>query len=127
MAWIGLAAAIVTWPPAQAAAEEDLGVAFKLAASDRCSKTSPEITVTNVPPGAVSFKVRLRDLDKPSWRHGGGMVPADPSGKIAQGALTNGYNGPCPPSGSHRYEFIVEALDANEDTLAEGSATQSFP
>jgi phosphatidylethanolamine-binding protein (PEBP) family uncharacterized protein len=71
--------------------------------------------------------VRLRDNDKRSWRHGGGTVPADPSGVIPRGALTDGYNGPCPPSGSHEYEFLVEALDANGDTLAEGSATQSFP
>jgi hypothetical protein len=54
-------------------------------------------------------------------------VPADPSGIIPAGALKDGYNGPCPPDGSHTYEFTVKALDANEDTLAEGSAEQRYP
>jgi phosphatidylethanolamine-binding protein (PEBP) family uncharacterized protein len=113
--------------PAAAALAEDLTVTFKFSGSDKCSRKSPEIKVGNVPAGTVAFKVRLRDHDAPSWRHGGGTVPADPSGVIPAGALTDGYNGPCPPSGSHEYEFQVKALNADEDTIAEGSATQRFP
>lgn len=109
----------------EVAMAEDLTVDFKF--TGRCSKVSPEIHVGNVPPGTVMFSARLKDLDVPSWRHGGGKVPADPSGIIPQGALKDGYNGPCPPSGSHMYEFTVKALDANGDTLAEGSKRQRFP
>ena len=105
----------------------DLSVNFKFTAAYKCSKVSPEIHVGNIPSGTAAFKVRLRDLDVPTWRHGGGTVPADPSGVIARGALKDGYNGPCPPSGSHNYEFTVKAVDANGETLAEGSSTQRFP
>src|SRR5215475_6698646 len=104
IAWMGLAAAIAIWPGMPAAAD-DLTVSYKFTA--KCSRMSPEIKVGNVPAGTVAFKVRLRDNDKPSWQHGGGTVPADPSGVIPAGALTDGYNGPCPPDGSHTYEFTV--------------------
>ena len=124
-AWAGLAAMIAVWPIAPAAAADDLTVSFKFTA--KCSKMSPEIKVGNVPAGTVAFKVNLRDNDKPGWRHGGGKVPADASGVIPAGALTDGYNGPCPPDGSHNYEFTVKALDANDDTLAEGSGEQRYP
>ncbi|WP_395020630.1 hypothetical protein [Dongia sp.] len=113
--------------PAAGAAADDLTVSFKFGSADKCSRKSPELKIGNAPAGTTQFKVRLRDNDKRSWRHGGGTVAADASGVIPAGALTDGYNGPCPPSGSHEYEFLVEALDANGDTLAEGSATQSFP
>ena len=106
---------------------DDLGVAFKWSSADRCSHSSPEIRVSNIPAGTKSLKVRLKDLDVPSWRHGGGTVPADPSGVIPRGALTDGYNGPCPPDGTHHYEITVKAVSADDDTLAEGSAEQSFP
>jgi len=125
IALAGLVVVLAVWPWAPAAAADDLTVTFKFTA--KCSKMSPEIKVGNVPAGTVAFKVRLRDNNKPSWRHGGGTVPADPSGVIPAGALTDGYNGPCPPDGSHEYVFLVEALDANEDTLAEGSAEQRYP
>ncbi len=113
---------------ATAASAADLAVTFKFDAGDRCSHNSPEIRVGNAPAGTVSFKVRLRDRNKGSWNHGGGTVPADPSGIIPKGALKDGYNGPCPPGGeSHTYEFIVRALDAGGETLAEGKAKQNFP
>ena len=121
-----MAAAALTMVTATAQAD-DLGVAFKWSSADRCSHSSPEIHVSNIPAGTKSFRVRLKDNDVPSWRHGGGTVPADASGVIPKGALTDGYNGPCPPDGTHHYEIIVKALDANDDTLAEGSAEQPFP
>ena len=111
-----------------AAEADDLTVSFKLGSGDRCSRSSPEIQVGNVPAGTVRFKVRLRDRNKGSWNHGGGTVPADPSGIIPKGALKDGYNGPCPPSGErHTYQFDVKALDAGGNELAEGSAKQTFP
>ena len=104
----------------------DLTVTFKFDGSSKCSRVSPQITVGNIPAGTVAFKVKLRDLDV-VWRHGGGTVPNDGSGVIKKGALKEGYNGPCPPSGSHTYEFTVKALDGNDDVLAEGAARQRFP
>src|SRR5690242_18209309 len=65
----------------------DLGVDFSWSGIERCSTESPEITVTNVPTGATTFEVSLKDLDAPSFHHGGGTSPADPSGKILRGSL----------------------------------------
>ena len=51
----------------------------------------------------------------------------DGSGVIPAGALKNGYNGPCPPSGSHRYEFTVQAVDAAGVVVGSGKKALSFP
>lgn len=125
-AWYGLflAGALSSAAPALA---DDLTVSFKFDSSSKCSKVSPAIVVGNVPSGAVAFKVKLKDRNKPTWSHGGGTVANDGSGIIAKGALHDGYNGPCPPSGSHTYVFTVKAVDANGDVLAEGEASQRFP
>lgn len=112
---------------ATAAQAGDLAVSFKFDASSKCSRVSPEIKVGNVPEGTVAFKVKLKDRNKPTWSHGGGTVANDGSGVIAKGALKDGYNGPCPPSGSHTYVFTVKAVDANDDVLAEGEASARFP
>lgn len=106
---------------------QHLKVSFKFDASSRCSEISPELEVGDVPPGTVAFKVKLKDRDVPTWNHGGGTVAHDGSGIIPKGALKGGYNGPCPPSGSHTYVFTVKALDANDAVLAEGEKSQRFP
>lgn len=110
--------------PVQAQAS-DLEVMFQFEARHRCSKLSPEITVGNVPEGTKSFKVKMIDFQARKYKHGGGTVENDGSGKIAEGALKS-YKGPCPPSGKHTYQFTVKALDAEGDTLASGKAKQRF-
>jgi phosphatidylethanolamine-binding protein (PEBP) family uncharacterized protein len=91
----------------------------------RCTRVSPEIHVSGTPTGTVIYRFKLKDLDVPTWNHGGGDVKADPSGVIPAGAIHGGYNGPCPPEGTHTYLFSVEALDASGAVLAVGS--QSIP
>lgn len=105
----------------------DLTVSFKFDSSNKCSRVSPEIRIGNIPDGTVAFRVKLKDRNKPTWNHGGGTVPHDGSGIIPKGALKDGYNGPCPPSGSHTYVFTVKAVDANDDVLAEGEKSARFP
>lgn len=84
---------------------------------------SPQITLQGVPEGTVSFKVRLQDLQMPSYNHGGGEVDNDGSNVIGPGALKN-YRGPCPPMGAtHRYSMTVLALDAGRTVLARGEKT----
>ena len=46
---------------------------------------------------------------------------------IPAGALQDGYNGPCPPSGSHRYQFTVKAIDAAGVIVGTGQQTRRFP
>ena len=105
----------------------ELGVDFAWQPSDRCSGRSPEIRVTNIPAATKTLSVKLKDRDVPNWNHGGGNVPYDGSGVIPAGALKNGYNGPCPPSGSHRYEFTVQAFDAAGTVVGTGRQTHPFP
>lgn len=90
---------------------------------------SPPLTISGVPDAARSLALILEDIDSPMgifthwvvWN-----VPSDTTG-IAEGMLPaeaevgmNGfgevrYDGPCPPSGRHRYRFRLLALDQTLD------------
>ena len=63
----------------------------------------------------------------PNWNHGGCAVVPDSSGIIAAGTTKSGYNGPCPPSGRHRYEFSVKAMAADGSIVGFGKAMRLFP
>jgi phosphatidylethanolamine-binding protein (PEBP) family uncharacterized protein len=105
----------------------ELVVDFTFSRADRCSRSSPEIRVSGFPAETARFEIRLKDRNVPSWNHGGGTVANDGSGVIQPGALKSGYNGPCPPSGAHTYEFTVKALDAAGNEIAEGKKKVRFP
>ena len=104
-----------------------LDVGFDWSKTRRCTTASPEFTVGGAPAGSATLRFRMTDLDNPSWNHGGGDVKYT-GPRIEGGALT-GYNGPCPPGGtSHRYEFVVDALNAAGDTVvARGKIMRQFP
>ena len=91
---------------------------------------NPELQIQNVPDGARSLALIMHDPDAP--REGGfthwvvwNISPrttfikeesAPPSASEGvHGAGAQGYTGPCPPSGTHRYEFSLYALDATLD------------
>lgn len=85
----------------------------------RCSRISPEIEVYNPPAGTVSFDVRLEERGNPRSMHGGGTWKNDGSGVIPEGALMRHYQGACPPAGvSRSYQYVVTALDVNNEPLA---------
>src|SRR6266851_4044278 len=67
----------------------------------------------------------MKDLDAPNFPHGGGSAPYRGQSRIERGAFT--YQGPCPPSGQHTYQWTVEAQDASGKTLATATATKKFP
>lgn len=93
-----------------------------------CTHESPEIQVAGIPDGAVELRVRLKDVDLPTWNQGGGKVAVDGSGVIPAGALNMGYNGPCPPEGQrHKYEFSVMAVDDQGTIIGYGASRQVFP
>ena len=87
---------------------------------------SPEVRIGNVPVHANSLVLIVEDPDAPAglWTHWlvWNLSPTTtviPEGKLAQGAVegknSDGnvrYDGPAPPSGTHRYFFRVYALDA---------------
>jgi phosphatidylethanolamine-binding protein (PEBP) family uncharacterized protein len=98
-----------------------LGVDFTFEQKNKCQGVSPEIRLNNVPAGVATYSVRMTDLDVPSFHHWSQTIPA--TGSVIRAAAGTGYYGPCPPSGSHRYQIKVTALDKQKRPLASGEKT----
>ena len=94
------------------------------------SDISPSLTWSEPPAGTQSFALLMDDPDAPvgTWVHwvlfnipasSRGLPEAIPSeATLSDGSMHGrnsggnpGYNGPCPPSGTHRYFFKLYALD----------------
>jgi len=90
----------------------------------RGANVNPELKIEGVPKEAKSLALIMDDPDAPTgtWVHWvkWNMVPT--LSKIQKGVEPDGidgvgsggketYQGPCPPSGTHRYFFKVYALD----------------
>ena len=97
---------------------------------------SPPLTLSGVPAGTESLALIMDDPDAPGGTFTHWVVwnlPVDQS-QIKEGALPQaaqegvtsygqaGYNGPCPPSGEHRYYFKVFALSSKLDLPATTTA-----
>ncbi len=87
---------------------------------------SPELTWSEPPAGTQSFALIMDDPDAPAgtWVHwvlynlpaGTRTLPEGytPESGVTAGKNSSGrssYNGPCPPSGQHRYFFKLYALE----------------
>lgn len=86
---------------------------------------SPPFSLAGVPSGTKQLGFTMKDLDAPSFPHGGGTVAFTGQNQVTRGAFT--YKGPCPPSGQHTYQWTVVAQDAAGRTLATATAAQKFP
>lgn len=89
---------------------------------------SPALEISNVPPEAQSLALIVHDNDAPvagGWTHWvvfniSPMVTQIPENSAPGGGAVEGmtsfgapgYGGPCPPSGTHHYEFRLYALDS---------------
>jgi len=103
---------------------EAMGVSFSWSKSDACASRSPAFRLSGVPRGVKRLSFRMRDLNMPSYNHGGGTVSYK-GARVARGAFS--YRGPCPPPGqTHRYRWTVRAKDAKGKTVGTASATKSF-
>jgi phosphatidylethanolamine-binding protein (PEBP) family uncharacterized protein len=105
----------------------EMGVDFSWQGILPCTHESPEIRVSSVPEGTEELRVKLQNISLPEWNQGGGKIRYDGSGVIPAGALTLGYNGPCPPGGRQKYEFWVMAVDAQGVIVGFGKARRAFP
>ncbi len=95
---------------------------------------SPEIEFSEVPKEAKSLVLMVIDLDSPqkTWVHWILWNIPPQTKKLSEDCDTSnctqgindfgsmGYGGPCPRSGTHRYEFRVYALNA-ELNIPDGS------
>lgn len=107
-----------------------LGVsgAFAFSASFTWCSGSPRFALTDVPQGTAKLDLRMTDLNKPSFHHGGGTVDYRGQGEVPCGAFAKGFVGPSPPPGEvHTYEFTVKALGANGAPLATTNARRKYP
>jgi Raf kinase inhibitor-like YbhB/YbcL family protein len=92
---------------------------------------SPALEIGGVPPGTAALALVMDDPDAPGgtfdhwlvWNIPPGTteVPegAEPQGVQGRtGFGKQGYGGPCPPGGTHRYRFKLYALDRQLDLKA---------
>lgn len=100
--------------------------------------TRPPLLLSEVPPGAVRLALICEDPDAPGkifthwtiWNIDPDTTEISESMTL-QGAtegLTdfgkNGWGGPCPPSGAHRYVFKAYALDKSLDLTPQAPKQQ---
>lgn len=100
---------------------------------------SPPLEVHGVPEGAASLALIMHDPDAPNgdflhwtiWNLQPGITTigenAVPAG-VLQGVTDFGkigYGGPCPPAGTHRYEFEFYALGTELD-VRQGATRQEL-
>ena len=96
---------------------------------------SPQLDWGVPPAGCRAWALTLTDDDAPGHDHwlvvlpvttselAEGRLPVD--AVVGQGTRSLGYEGPCPPSGTHHYVFTLFALDA-VPRLAEGFTRAEF-
>lgn len=89
------------------------------------SVPNPEFRLRSVPQGAARIEFRMVDLNVPDYRHGGGCVDYAGQNTIAPGAFR--YKSPCPPSGSHTYQWTATVKDSSGGTLATATANKAYP
>jgi Raf kinase inhibitor-like YbhB/YbcL family protein len=94
---------------------------------------SPPLAWTGVPAGTAELAVVVRDPDADGFVHWviaglspdlGGMARGNPPSQAVQELNDfgrQGWSGPCPPSGTHNYDFRIYAL-AEPSGLAAGAA-----
>ncbi len=86
---------------------------------------SPPFALSGVPAGTKRLRFAMKDLDAPSFPHGGGTVAFSGQSDVGRGAFS--YRGPCPPSGQHTYQWTIEAQDEAGRTLASATIARKFP
>ena len=95
------------------------------------ANTNPPLQISDVPSEAKGLVLIVDDPDAPSglFTHWTAWNISPQTSTVAEGSTpkgvqgTNdfgksGYDGPCPPSGTHRYYFKIFALDRELDLAA---------
>lgn len=87
---------------------------------------NPQFALKDVPAGTKFIRFRLKDLDVPSYNHGGGVVAYSGQKVIQPGAFK--YKSPCPPNGKHTYQWTATAQKRkNGGKLGTAQASRKYP
>lgn len=84
--------------------------------------------MNNVPDGTAWIKFKLVDKNVPQYNHGGGWVEYTGQSVIEPGVFT--YKSPCPPNGSHKYEWTATAKSKKSSfggTIAKAKSSKIYP
>ncbi len=99
---------------------------LKLCTSGRPNRVNnPTFSLSGVPDGTAKIKFKMKDLAVPSYNHGGGTAKYTGQSSIAPGAFK--YKSPCPPNGSHTYEWTATAVDSKGKKLGTATARKKYP
>lgn len=119
---------------AQNAIADEFSLSFEWGDIPSCTSGNPNrvdnpvFTLKNVPAGTKFLSFNMTDLDKPSFNHGGGTIEYSGQDVIAPGAFK--YESPCPPDGTHTYEWSVKAKESDgffSGSLGSATATKAYP
>ena len=87
---------------------------------------NPIFNLTNVPEGTKELRFKMKDKDAPGYNHGGGKIKNyNGESTIQPGAFK--YKSPCPPSGSHTYEWTITAIGDKKKKLGKAKASKKYP
>ncbi len=88
---------------------------------------NPAFRLSEVPEGTKWLYFALTDFDARGYNHGGGWIEYD-EGEVTEAGVFQ-YKSPCPPNGTHTYEWSVTATVAKSLTnpLGVAASTKSYP
>lgn len=123
-------------PPMSLAAEDiplagehiaRMEVEFTWTEKHTCQGPSPQIKLSKVPFPVIQFTVYLKDMTKPDYFHGGGIVQKRFKTIIKEGELCS-YYGPCFTEGPPRnFVMRVYGLDIDGKIIAYGEKILPYP
>ncbi len=112
-------------------ADDNFSFEFEWGDIKKCTSGNPNrvenpiFKLSSVPEGTVLLKFRMKDLDVPSYNHGGGKTEYTGNNIIEPGVFK--YKSPCPPRGKHTYEWRITAYDKENNKLGIAKASTKYP
>ena len=86
---------------------------------------NPAFSLKGVPQGTKELRFVMKDINVPSYNHGGGKYKYAGGSSVPSGAFK--YKSPCPPNGKHTYEWTATAIGGGGKKLATAKARRSYP
>ena len=126
-----VAGSVIAGSSFSAAQAADFAISFEWGDLKKCTNgnpnrvTNPLFNLSGVPAGTAVINFQMKDLNVPSFYHGGGKVQYTGGSSVKPGAFR--YLSPCPPGGRHMYQWTATALDSKGKKLGEAKAKKQYP